>query len=249
MVVFDNSIFCLTLHPDAKPRSGVDRVRDRIEHLLNTLRDNRETIIIPAPVLSEFLVFAGSDAPAYLLKIRDSSTLRIEPFDERAAIELADREITARSKGNKRGAATASDWQKVKFDRQIVAIALVHGASAIYSDDPDIVAHGKDCGIPVITLADLPLPPSRQMTIEEVIADGSIQIETSQPVPAEIQGSVGGSTQGEAGAKGGQESGSQGEGEVAAEEEAVDLHAELGALAESETPADSEPAGDAKSGD
>jgi hypothetical protein len=63
MVVFDNSIFCLTLHPDAKPRTTVDRVQDRIQHLLATLRDNKETFIIPAPVLSEFLVFAGKDAP------------------------------------------------------------------------------------------------------------------------------------------------------------------------------------------
>ncbi len=92
MVVFDNSIFCLTPHPDAKPRSGIDRVKDRIEHLVRTLSDNREIIIIPAPVLSEFLVFAGSDSPGYLLKIRETSSLRIEPFDERAAIELADRE-------------------------------------------------------------------------------------------------------------------------------------------------------------
>ena len=147
MVVFDNSIFCLTLHPDAKPRSSVDRVQDRIEHLLQTLRDNKEVAILPTPALSEFLVFAGKSAPEYLVKIRESSFLRIEPFDERAAIELADREISAREKGNKRGSANTSDWQKVKFDRQIVAVALVHKASTIYSDDPDIAAHGKDCGV------------------------------------------------------------------------------------------------------
>lgn len=91
MVVFDTTSFVFTLHPDAKPRIGVDRVKDRIEHLVNTLRDNREIVIIPTPVLSEFLVFAGSDSPGYLLKIRETSALWIEPFDERAAIELADK--------------------------------------------------------------------------------------------------------------------------------------------------------------
>jgi hypothetical protein len=96
--------------------------------------------------------------------------IRIEPFDERAAIELADREIAAREKGNKKGSASTSEWQKVKFDRQVVAVALVHQASAIYSDDPDIAAHGKDCGIRVLALADLPLPPPEQMTIPEVIS-------------------------------------------------------------------------------
>ena len=167
MVVFDNSIFCLTLHPDAKPRSSVDRVQDRIDYLLETLRENGEIAITPTPVLSEFLVFAGQSAPEYLLKIRESSFLRIEPFDERAAIELADREIAARVKGNKRGSAPTADWQKVKFDRQIVAIALVHKASTIYSDDLDIASHGKDCGVMVLSLADLPLPPSKQLTLEE----------------------------------------------------------------------------------
>ena len=66
MVVFDNSIFCLLLHPDAKPPTGVDRAKDRVRHLIDTLRNNKEVAIIPAPVLSEFLVFAGKDAPAYL---------------------------------------------------------------------------------------------------------------------------------------------------------------------------------------
>jgi predicted nucleic acid-binding protein len=162
MVVFDNSIFCLALHPDAKPRSAVDRPKDRIQHLIDTLRDNKEIVVIPAPVLSEFLVFAGTDAPEYLIRIRESSTLRVEPFDERAAIELADIEIAARAKGNKRGSATTSEWQKVKFDRQIVAIAKAHGAKIIYSDDLDIKSHGTDCGVTVLGLADLPLPPAVQ---------------------------------------------------------------------------------------
>ena len=165
MVVFDNSIFCLLLHPNARPRPGVDRAKERVDHLFDVLVANGETAIIPAPVLSEFLVFAGSDAPEYLLRIRERSALRIEPFDERAAIELADIEITARKRGNKRGSAVGSDWQKVKFDRQIVAIAKVHQASVIYSDDPYIAAHAADCSIPVLALPDLPLPPAVQQDL------------------------------------------------------------------------------------
>jgi predicted nucleic acid-binding protein len=196
-VVFDNSIFRLTLHPDAKPRSGVDRVKDRVRFLVETLRDNRETVIIPAPVLSEFLVFAGKDAPSYPLKIRESSVLRIEPFDERAAVELADMEITARSRGEKRGSASGSQWQKVKFDRQIVAIAKVHGASAIYSDDPDIAAHGKDSGVSVLGSADLPLPPAQQKTIEEMLSEQTV--EADQPIPTQLSGSDSGHSEGQAG--------------------------------------------------
>lgn len=61
MVAFDNNIFCLALHPSA--RSDVDRAKDRIEYLLQTLRDQNERVILPTPVLAEFLVFAGNEAP------------------------------------------------------------------------------------------------------------------------------------------------------------------------------------------
>jgi predicted nucleic acid-binding protein len=203
MVVFDNSIFCLLLHPDAKPRAGVDRAKDRVQHLIDTLRNNKEVAIIPAPVLSEFLVFAGKDAPAYLVKIRENSSLRVEPFDERAAIELADLEIAARNRGDKHGSAIGTEWQKVKFDRQIVAIARVHGASVIYSDDPHIAAHGKDCGVQVLALADLDLPPAQQLIIEEVLgADEGAKNEAIEPKPADVSGSGGGHPEGQAGAEG-----------------------------------------------
>ena len=53
-------------------------------------------------------------------------------------------------------------WQKVKFDRQIVAIAKVRGATEIYSDDQDIATFGADAGIPVCPVAEVPLPPPKQ---------------------------------------------------------------------------------------
>jgi hypothetical protein len=98
----------------------------------------------------------------YVEKIRENAIFRVEPFDEAASIELADIEITARRNGNKRGVAEGSEWQKVKFDRQIVAISKVHGVSTIYSDDPHIKSHGAECNIQVLALADLPLPPAVQ---------------------------------------------------------------------------------------
>jgi len=203
MVVFDNTVFCLTLHPDAKPPSGVARAKDRIEYLLETLRDNGETVIIPTPVLAEFLVFAGADAPDYLIKIRESSLFRIEPFDERAAIELADMELAERSKGNKRGSATQSEWQKVKFDRQIIAIAKANSASVVYSDDPGVVAHGKDCGVSVLGLADLPLPPSKQELLafegEKNESEKDIPIQALESGPADVRGSDNGPTADQAG--------------------------------------------------
>jgi len=55
----------------------------------------------------------------------------------------------------------------VKYDRQIVAVAKVCGATTIYSDDKDVRTLAKTVKIDVIGLADLPLPPEKaQMDLE-----------------------------------------------------------------------------------
>jgi len=211
MVAFDNSIFCLALHPDAKPRSGVERARERVEYLLECLAESEERVILPAPAFAEFLVLAGSDAPKYLSAIRDNAIFRIEPFDEKASIELADMEITARAAGNKRGGAGDSEWQKVKFDRQIVAIAKSHGVSRIYSDDPHIHNHGKDCGIQVLALSDLPVRPAFQEKLDLQLEDAAgIQQETVTSSP-EVLGSDSGHPQDQAGAKAAEAEGGEAE--------------------------------------
>lgn len=59
--------------------------------------------------------------------------------------------------GDKREGLQA-DWTKIKFDRQIVAIALVVNATEIISDDGDIAAVGERWNIPVTSIEELPLP-------------------------------------------------------------------------------------------
>jgi hypothetical protein len=56
----------------------------------------------------------------------------------------------------------SADWSKVKFDRQIVAIAKVEGAERIYSNDNDIRRFGASDGIEVIMLDDLELAPAEE---------------------------------------------------------------------------------------
>jgi hypothetical protein len=94
-------------------------------------------------------------------QINKLSVFRIEPLDTRAAIEVAamTRATLDGPSKNKRGAVTAP-WTKIKYDRQIVAIAKVARATTIYSDDQDIrgIAEAAAEHIRVIGLADLPLP-------------------------------------------------------------------------------------------
>ena len=70
----------------------------------------------------------------------------------------------ALASGDKRGGLSAT-WNKIKFDRQIVAIAKVAGVSAVYTDDENLGKMAETQGIRAITIAELLLPPEdAQMT-------------------------------------------------------------------------------------
>jgi predicted nucleic acid-binding protein len=130
-------------------------------------------------VLAEFLVFARASAPNYLTKIRETSGLRIVPFDEKAAVELAEIEIKATKDGNKRGPTPAAPWQHVKVDRQIVAIAKSLQARAIYSNDGSVATHARACGVTVYGCADLPEPGAVQIPMPLLPAEPPLpEIET-----------------------------------------------------------------------
>ena len=100
----------------------------------------------------------------------------VKPFDEIAAIELAAIEHEARGKGDKRG-GSAAPWTKVKFDRQIVAIAKAHGATRFYSDDEDVIKFGTKAGLEVISTWNLPLPAAKQTKIDFEEPIRSIQLD------------------------------------------------------------------------
>ena len=139
----------------------IKHAKERLELLIERIVKNREQIIIPTPALSELLVKVPPDMVTPLLDQLNSSTwFRIEAFDSACAIELGLRIAKARATGDKReGLPIETPWAKVKFDRQIVAIAIVSGASEIISDDPDVKTIGERWGVKVISIEDLEIPP------------------------------------------------------------------------------------------
>ena len=155
-VVFDSVMLSLFLNPSAKPPKPIDRVQARIDFLIHGLAGSNGKILIPAPVLSEFLVMP--DAHLYLPELENTDVFEVVPFDKLAAIEAAAQTNKAINEGDKKASAEGT-WQKVKVDRQVVAIAKVHQADSIYSDDADIEKLGKAVNIQVIGIEGLPLPP------------------------------------------------------------------------------------------
>jgi predicted nucleic acid-binding protein len=163
MVALDATILLLLLSANVAPPTDpsgkpVEFWKERIDFPIQELEKNREKIIIPTPALSEILVHADRAGPEYLNRIKQSSAFKIEPFDDRAAVEVA--MMIREDKKNfsdKRGEVQAI-WAKVKFDRQIVAIAKVNGASVLYSDDGHVRTFGERAGLTVIGTPQLPLP-------------------------------------------------------------------------------------------
>ena len=165
MVIFDTTTLLLLIAPVGKVRvvASGDRpvldARERLDYLITRLAKEKTKIVIPAPSLSEALVSAGAASRAIVDRLARSSAFSIEPFGTRAALEAAImcKESMATGLGKKGGAT--GDWQKVKVDRQIVAIGKVIGATTIYSNDGDIRALAPAAGLSMVGLEELPLPP------------------------------------------------------------------------------------------
>ena len=96
----------------------------------------------------------------------------------RAAIEVAAMTRNAIDSGKGKKGGSAATWAKIKYDRQIVAIAKVSNADTIYSDDGDIAGIAAATNIKVIGLADLPLPPESAQHEMELTgaAEGSAKL-------------------------------------------------------------------------
>jgi predicted nucleic acid-binding protein len=156
-VVFDASFLIALLDPTFKSVGDVDA---RMEFRVRSLDKARKKIIVPTPALSEVLIGAGDAAPQYLDIINRSARFKIVPFGTRAAVEAAAAHRDALRAGDKRE-GSASPWIKVKFDRQIVAIAKVEGAEVIYSNDDDIKRFSVRDGLEVVRLEDLPSPSEK----------------------------------------------------------------------------------------
>ncbi|MEO1191985.1 MAG: hypothetical protein AAFY02_09530 [Pseudomonadota bacterium] len=139
----------------------VARATERIEFLITRLSEDRERIIIPTPVLSEILVYAGNAAERYIDTLNRQAVFRIAPFDQKAAIEaaIATRDALARGGHRVDVVDPQTTKAKIKFDRQIVAIARAEGAHSLYSDDEELHRLAKRADIKAFRTSDLELPP------------------------------------------------------------------------------------------
>lgn len=160
MVVFDTSTLAIVFDPKAKipldPETGlaVERCADRIHHLIKTLSEQKHRIVIPTPVLAEYMVLGGADRNKRLQAFTTSRQFHVVSFDVRAAVECA--EITDGGRGK---LVEGESKAKVKFDRQIIAIAKAVGAKIIYTGDRGLAKCAQNNKLSTVMTWELPLPP------------------------------------------------------------------------------------------
>lgn len=150
MVVFDTNVLIALVSEDTLADD-----KARLDGLIKDLAGAKTYVGIPTPALAEFLVDAKQATSDIYAVLRRRNSIRILAFDERAAVEAALIARAAQGSKPKRGARTK---QEVKIDRQIVAVAKVNGATAIYSDDEGLRREAQSLGIQAHAVADIPLP-------------------------------------------------------------------------------------------
>ena len=176
MKAFDCAFLSLLFHghlipPGAPFQENVEKA----ERLFVDLKKRGERGVIPMPALSELLVRID-DHEAFLGLLGSDHFYKIVDFDELGAIEIAAVTRKAIQAGNKRGLADPrAFWQKVKLDRQIVALAKVWKADTIYTDDRGVVNIAREFGIDAKTPADLFVAPTtRRPRLPRDIEDSDV---------------------------------------------------------------------------
>ncbi len=163
-LLVDTNILIQILAPNktglTRPDSSLelDRVDERAQAFVSEVERRNALILIPTPVLSEFLMGVEvSKYQEYLDTLNGSACFEIVDFDTAAAIECAqlpDRQELAQI-------SPGQIASKLKYDRQIVAIALAAMANEVWSHDDSLRKIASVQGLTVRSLADIE-PPAVQ---------------------------------------------------------------------------------------
>jgi hypothetical protein len=162
IAAIDNTFLTVLLNPNAAPRpdpetgQSVTHCRQRIEALIDDLSKRRATLLVPAPSLAEALCAAPA-IEAYFEQLQQFSAIELAPFDGPAAYEFGRIIRKAIADGDKKSGQT-DNWQYVKMDRTIVAIAVSRSATILYSDDTNQKNFAISAGLAVRSTWELDLP-------------------------------------------------------------------------------------------
>ena len=136
LVCFDNHILIWGIKEEAS--SGQEEMIPKAKRFIKQLDEEGSKVLIPANVIAEFLMLIPHNEHGKVIGQFDKHFI-VAPFDTAAASCFAkiwrERNDDGTVEKLKQEGATKN---KITFDCQIVAIAVTHGASCIYSYDEHI---------------------------------------------------------------------------------------------------------------
>lgn len=163
-ILVDANFLVAYVHPKTS-----DEDRARIEHLFSLAEKAKSRIIIPMPAVAEYLVGADTAGIESFNRLERKSFVFIAPFDRASAFECALLDRAALGSGDKKDGSLAP-WQKVKVDRQIVAIGKACGATLLISADDGVRNNALRVGMAAKSVQELELPESaKQAKLELVV--------------------------------------------------------------------------------
>jgi len=137
--------------------------KEKINHLFSSIDKARGKVVIPTPAMAEFLTYADQAALAVLENLQKRASVYVASFDLASAYELSLIDAAAIGRSDKRD-GRGEAWQKIKIDRQIVAIAKTYGAKLIISDDDGVRSVAARVGIKAKQVDELPIPDHARQT-------------------------------------------------------------------------------------
>lgn len=162
MPVFDSTTLMFLVQPNAKPPNDpatgepLTNVSRRIARLIREIESKSQTIVIPTPALAEVLVIVKGKIDEWIFMLQQSRHFHIAGFDVDAVKTLV--HVTQKIHEN-RVFESQSPFTKaqLKYDRQILAVALAENENTIYSDDQGIKQMERYFDIEVIQTHTLPV--------------------------------------------------------------------------------------------
>lgn len=169
------------------PKTNSDD-RARIDHFMDGAEKAKSKIVFPMPAIAEFLVGADLAGVEFLNRLDRKTFLVMADFNRAAAFELAQIDRAALNTGDKKD-ETIAPWQKIKVDRQIVAIGKSLGAALVISGDGSVRNNALRIGMQGMTIQELELPEAaKQQKLALVPVKKTRTKKPEKPIPIKSPG-------------------------------------------------------------
>jgi predicted nucleic acid-binding protein len=144
---------------------GQEPMIDRTKRFIKYLDNQKSQILLPSVIVAEFLMSAPPEQHPTITNLLER-TFMVAPFDTQAAAMYSRIWQDKKGKGIvKQIQSGGSTREVIKVDCMLVSIAVVRGASIIYSHDQKGVAKIAEGYIDVSEVPDI---PQQQNLFEEV---------------------------------------------------------------------------------